>query len=53
MSDNKCCGCSCGSKHKKAETDVTSPNYKEEVNNKEHNKSPHGKEEPCTHTTHK
>lgn len=53
MSDHKCCGCGCGNKHKKAQSDVTSPNYQEEVSNKAHNKSPYGKDEPSTHTTYK
>lgn len=45
--------CNYGCKHKKTKADPTSPNYSKEINNKAHQKSPFGEDEPSTHTAYK
>lgn len=45
--------CNCGCKHNTAKSNPTSSNYSKEINNKAHQKSPFGKDEPSTHTTYK
>lgn len=42
--------CNC---NKKDGLDPTSKCYKEKINNKAHEKSPYGTDEPSTHTTYK
>lgn len=50
MSDKHCCG---GCSHHKSTSDPASRNYPKEVNNKAHQESPYGTDEPSTSTTHK